>query len=554
MGKNKSKGEEPSADGQPAGMELDRPNDGLKPGTFWLTRIVYLRILAFIYLVAFLVAFHQNKELLGDNGLLPLRLYLRAIRNQHPGESNIALFSQYPTIFWWLTNPKVSRDFWLDSLALSGAGLSFWMLITGAANALAFALLWILYTSIVNVGQTFYGYGWESQLLETGFLAIWAFPLLTWRQMPKFCPPSWFTIVANRWLITRIMLGAGLIKIRGDECWRDLTCMNYFYETQPNPNPLSYYAHQAPQFWHKFETLGNHIVELVAPWLGLLPFRWASMTNGFVQILFQTILISTGNLSFLNWLTIVPSVWFFDDRFLARFFPPDTVARVAKIQAEEPMERNDSARFYLRVRQLFHWVLGGLIAYLSLPTILNLMSAQQVMNTSFEPFRIVNTYGAFGAVTKNRTEIILEATQSNQPDSASTPWTEYDFHCKPGKVDRAPCIVSPFHYRLDWQMWIAMAAGQKFQDVPWLVHLAGKMLENDEPLLEKLLSENPFAGKQAPSYVRASLYRYFYNTQGGSSQHWWRRERVGEYMPPMDLKMIKMIYKRFGWRTRIQKY
>ena len=113
-------------------------------------------------------------------------------------------------------------------------------------------------------------------------------------------------------------------------------------------------------------------------------------------MLFQTILISTGNLSFLNWLTIVPSVWFFDDRFLARFFPPDTVARVAKIQAEEPMERNDSARFYLRVRQLFHWVLGGLIAYLSLPTILNLMSAQQVMNTSFEPFRIVNTYGAFG--------------------------------------------------------------------------------------------------------------------------------------------------------------
>ena len=125
-------------------------------------------------------------------------------------------------------------------------------------------------------------------------------------------------------------------------------------------------------------------------------------------MLFQTILISTGNLSFLNWLTIVPSVWFFDDRFLARFFPPDTVARVAKIQAEEPMERNDSARFYLRVRQLFHWVLGGLIAYLSLPTILNLMSAQQVMNTSFEPFRIVNTYGAFGAVTKNRTEVRFE--------------------------------------------------------------------------------------------------------------------------------------------------
>ena len=86
----------------------------------------------------------QNKELLGDNGLLPLRLYLRAIRNQHPGESNTALFSQYPTIFWWLTNPKVSRDFWLDSLALSGAGLSFWMLITGTYITFAMYPIWFV--------------------------------------------------------------------------------------------------------------------------------------------------------------------------------------------------------------------------------------------------------------------------------------------------------------------------------------------------------------------------------------------------------------------------
>ena len=86
---------------------------------------------------------------------------------------------------------------------------------------------------------------------------------------------------------SRIMLGAGLIKIRGDQCWRELSCMNYFYETQPNPNPLSYYAHQAPELWHKFETLGNHVVELIAPWLSLIPFRWAAMTNGLIQIFFQ---------------------------------------------------------------------------------------------------------------------------------------------------------------------------------------------------------------------------------------------------------------------------
>ena len=99
-------------------------------------------------------------------------------------------------------------------------------------------------------------------------------------------------ILGYRWFITRIMLGAGLIKIRGDQCWRDLTCMNYFFETQPNPNPMAYFAHPAPEAWHKFETIGNHVVELICPFLSFIPLRWAALTNGFFQILFQVIFFS----------------------------------------------------------------------------------------------------------------------------------------------------------------------------------------------------------------------------------------------------------------------
>jgi hypothetical protein len=51
------------------------------------------------------------------------------------------------------------------------------------------------------------------------------------------------------------------------------TGMNYFYETQPNPNPVAYYAHQLPQEWHTFETFGNHVVELVLPLLTIVPLR-----------------------------------------------------------------------------------------------------------------------------------------------------------------------------------------------------------------------------------------------------------------------------------------
>lgn len=48
------------------------------------------------------------------------------------------------------------------------------------------------------------------------------------------------------------------------------------------------------------------------------------------------------------------------------------------------------------VRQVSGWMLALLLGYLSVPVVINLFSSHQLMNTSFDPLRIVNTYGAFG--------------------------------------------------------------------------------------------------------------------------------------------------------------
>ena len=111
----------------------------------------------------------------------------------------------------------------------------------------------------------------------------------------------------------RIMLGAGLIKLRGDECWRDLRPY-YHYETQPVPGPLSSWFHFI-RWFHAVETMTNHVVEVV---IAVFHVVGASVDDciGVIQIGFQLILISSGNLSFLNWLTILPSIWCFGDRFL----------------------------------------------------------------------------------------------------------------------------------------------------------------------------------------------------------------------------------------------
>lgn len=48
------------------------------------------------------------------------------------------------------------------------------------------------------------------------------------------------------------------------------------------------------------------------------------------------------------------------------------------------------------MRRVVNISLGVLIGYLSIPVVMNLLSSKQLMNTSFDPLRIVNTYGAFG--------------------------------------------------------------------------------------------------------------------------------------------------------------
>ena len=134
------------------------------PSEFWLTRIVFLRALGFIYLVAFFSLFRQLKPLIGENGLYPAPLFLERIAQSLGGAW--AGFLRLPTIFWL----HCSDGFMLAVCGL-GVVLSL-LLLAGVSNAVLLFLLWALYFSLHAVGQLFYGYGWEIMLLEGGFLAI----------------------------------------------------------------------------------------------------------------------------------------------------------------------------------------------------------------------------------------------------------------------------------------------------------------------------------------------------------------------------------------------
>ena len=105
------------------------------------------------------------------------------------------------------------------------------------------------------------------------------------------------------------------------------------------------------------------------------------------------------------------------------------------------------------------------------------------MNTSYNPLHLVGSYGAFGSITRPRYEVIIEGTAEDVLTDA-TIWKEYEFIGKPGRLDKMPPQIAPYHLRLDWLMWFA-AFNSTVSD-PWFIHFTQKLLEGDKQILSLL--------------------------------------------------------------------
>jgi len=496
-----------------------------KSSTYWLTRFVILRILGIVYAVAFLVAINQILPLIGSHGLTPVELYLKRVSAALGSDG--AGFARLPSLFWlWHSDAAL--------LSLAWVGLILSMVVAaGFANAPLLGMLWILYMSFVHVGQEWYGYGWEIQLTETGFLAIFLCPLVDMRPFPKR-PAPLPIIILFRWLIFRIMVGAGLIKLRGDEIWRHGTALYYHFETQPIPGPLSRWFHFLPRVALKIGVWFNWLAELIAPFFVFWP-RLGRHIAGVIIVLLQVFLILSGNLSFLNWLTIIPALACFDDGFWARLLPRVLVrkAEYAAVTAEPSKPMMTTA-----------WIVTVLVGFLSFRPLANMLSPGQIMNTSFDPLDIVNTYGAFGTVGQERLNLIFEGTTDDDSTDKAT-WKPYIYKGQPVLLDKRPPQIAPYQLRLDWQMWFAAMSSS--DEYPWTFNLAWKLLHNDRRALS-LFASNPFPDKP-PQFVRAVLYRYTFERPGNPQNLWWTRERLYVWMPPTSVKdtVLEDYLRAEGW-------
>ena len=499
------------------GAHVERPS-------YFLVRWVFLRVLGLIYLAAFLSLGSQILGLIGSNGILPVDQTMR-LAEQNTAGLGWARFAAEPTLCWLGTG-----DRFLQAQCLAGTLLAL-LVLAGVAQGPCLLLLWMLYLSLVSVGDVFLGYQWDNLLLETGLVAVFFAPVRPWSNLGRELAPSRVVLWLLRWLLFRLMFASGCVKLlSGDAAWHALSALSIHYETQPLPTWVAWYAHQLPLSFQKVSCLVMFFIELVMPFCIWLPRRLRFLAF-WSFVLLQLAIMATGNYTFFNLLALALCVCLLDDATLARFFPRSMQQRLGEALARTRAEP----------RPRLHLARGVVVALFATPLLvltvalmLGMLRAEvhwpspvvQLYRWA-APLRSVNRYGLFAVMTMSRPEIVLEGSRDGQT------WLAYEFKEKPGDLKRAPRFIAPHQPRLDWQMWFG-ALGDVRQN-PWLVNCCVRLLQGSPELLA-LLRHNPFPGGP-PRYVRASLYDYHFTTPAmrRADGTWWRREFIRPYCPPLSL-------------------
>ncbi len=475
------------------------------PGAFDLTEALFLRLLGLIYVAAFGSFWPQIVGLIGSHGIEPAARLMPAIRT----ELGTRAFFEVPTVLWFGFS-----DTTLLCCCIGGciAGL---LLAAGILSRISALLCWVLYLSIVSVGQPFTSFQWDALLLESGFLALFAgTPWIIW---------------AYRFLLFRLMFESGAVKLLShDPNWRNLHALRFHFMTQPLPNPVAYYVDRFPVGLLDAMTAGTLIIELGAPFLLFGPRRVRHIGVGLL-IFLQVLVLLTGNYAFFNLLSLALCLWGLDDRTFARL--AGLLRRTWPKRRTLPDPTGPQTPLFLASRAASNIIIAILIAIgaIQLLTMFVPQAATLAQRplSFIAPFEIVNTYGLFAVMTTTRPEIVIEGSNDQKN------WTEYSFRYKPGELHRGLPLVAPYQPRLDWQMWFA-ALGS-FQENNWVGNLMYRLMLG-EPTVTGLLDPPPFP--KPPRYMRALLYNYDFTTPAERHRTGavWQRRLQGVWFGPVSLR------------------
>jgi len=476
------------------------------------------RLLALVFLVAWLSLAAQIDVLIGSHGLLPVAEWLRALSVQ----SDVG-FAELPTWLWWTSSDGAIRfGTWL------GAVLALVALL-GIRPRLCFAVCLPLYLGYVVAARNFLSFQWDNLLLEAGALAVF---------LPADRRARWVHVLL-RLLLFKLYFESGIAKYQSHlHDWHDGSAMRYYYETAPLPALLGWFAHNLPLAWHAFESRATLAWEILLP-LAIFGPRRVRLFAAAALSLFQLLNIATANYGFFCYLALALHVFLLDDADIERgrsFFASRIhLPRLARVQAWLERVRTLANRTFVVIPEraqlatavLVSSVYITLSAYLGVATFVRPAPEIETLQDLADvagPFRIVNTYHLFGHITRERYEAQFQTFDGKR-------WAEHDMHYKPGDPARAPPYVAPHQPRVDFLLWFYGLGVRVFSarayppPTPQYVAVLLERLCDDPAAVQSLFeSELP----RAPTAVRIVFYEYRMTSyaERAESGRWWRRTEL----------------------------
>lgn len=470
----------------------DQSND------YELISTLFIRLLALMFLFAFSSLSVQIIGLAGSDGILPLSYTLQS-KLEYWGHT---AWWHMPTLFWFNAS-----DTALVSLAYAGCFASV-LLFFNISPRLSLSIILIFYLSLYHAGQIFMNFQWDILLLESGFLALF------------LTKHSRYVIWLFRWLLFRLRFLSGISKIVSqDPTWLGLSAVTLYFEVQPLPNPLSWYAHQLPSWLLITAAAITLFIEIIVPFMMFLSRRYRFIA-AWLTITMQLLILLTSNHNWFNFLTLALCLFLFDDKAIRKVLPEAVITWLLR----KPLPFNKPGLIYHSGIP----ILAGCILLISSVQIYEMISSNRAdgwighVMKSIKPLAIVNKYHVFPTMRGERYELLIYGSMDGQQ------WREYRFKFKPGEPHKMPELVIPHHPRLDWLMWF-VTLNSHF--MPFFESFLDALLDGS-PAVNALLLKNPFPD-QPPNVIRVDLYRYQFTdpqTRLETGQ-WWQREYLGLFPP-----------------------
>jgi hypothetical protein len=443
---------------------------------------LFQRLLGLVSLGAWLSLAVQVRTLIGPRGLLPLARLLERL-----GVEGVPVFA-YPSLLRW---PALTGDGVLLGGTLLGAALAL-VAVAGVWPRVALGMSSLLYLSYSAAAQTFFGFQWDSMLVECGMLALFL-------PADRLAPAAH---LAFRLLIFKLYFESGIAKWQSHlHDWQDGSAMTYYYETAPLPAGLAHLAHNLPAWWHHLESRAVLVLELVVP-LAIFGPRRARLGAAAALSLFQLVNIATANYGFFCYLSLALHVFLLDEgdlaRLPARLFPP--------LSSGRPLPRALGPSL-LGLYALLSTLVG--VASLS-----EAGAALEPVAAFLSPLRVVNVYHLFGHITRERIEPEPEVLVEER-------WTPLHLWHKPGDLTRRPDYVAPHQPRVDFQLWFhGLRPARELYVMSLLRHLC-----DDRPAVQPLFRE----ALSRAAAARMSYWQYHFTTlaERRATGRYWNRTLVG---------------------------